>query len=150
MRFADLLAQENVDEHCELRSSKLGFMAYHGGQLEKVTDIVAHNAARSSGMSYYGVLQTDEDSVVHLPSATVSPDDSPQLAKFLGHVDTVITVHGYGRKRLWHSLLLGGRNRDLADHVNGWFDGVTIADLVKRGEEIGLPRAGAGQPMYFI
>ena len=27
------------------------------------------------------------------------------------------SVHGYGRKRRWHSLLLGGRNRDLADHV---------------------------------
>jgi Rrf2 family protein len=40
--------------------------------------------------------------------------------------------------------------RELADHVSGWFDNVTIADLVKRGEEIGLPRAGAGQPMYFI
>ena len=40
--------------------------------------------------------------------------------------------------------------RELADHVNSWFDGVTIADLVKRGEEVGLPRAGAGQPMYFI
>ncbi len=40
--------------------------------------------------------------------------------------------------------------KDLADYVNRWFDNVSIADLVKRGEEIGLPRAGAGQPMYFI
>lgn len=117
MRFADLLGQAHVDEHCELRSRTLGFMAYHGGQLEKVTDIVAHHAALSSGMSYYGVLQHDEDAVVHLPSKTVSPDDSPQLATFLDHVDSVITIHGYGRKRLWHSLLLGGRNRELADHV---------------------------------
>ena len=28
--------------------------------------------------------------------------------------------------------------------------GVTIADLVKRGNQIGVPRAGAGQPMYYI
>ncbi len=40
--------------------------------------------------------------------------------------------------------------RDLADHVSRWFDAVSIADLVKRGEEIGVPRHGAGQPMYFI
>jgi Rrf2 family transcriptional regulator, iron-sulfur cluster assembly transcription factor len=40
--------------------------------------------------------------------------------------------------------------RELAGHVTSWFDGVTIADLVKRGEELGIPRAGAGQPMYFI
>lgn len=40
--------------------------------------------------------------------------------------------------------------KDLADHVSSWFAGVTIADLVKRGEDLGLPRSGAGQPMYFI
>ena len=39
---------------------------------------------------------------------------------------------------------------DLAAHVNQWFTAVTIADLVKRGNELGVPRAGAGQPMYFI
>lgn len=40
--------------------------------------------------------------------------------------------------------------RELADHVSSWFDSVSISDLVKRGEQIGLPRVGAGQPMYFI
>lgn len=115
--FAQLLAQDNVTEICDLRSPVLGFMAYHGGQLEKVTDVVASTAAKASGCSYYGVLQTDEDAVVHLPSKTVAPADSPLLAEFLGHVDAVVTVHGYGRKRLWHSLLLGGQNRDLAGHV---------------------------------
>ena len=40
--------------------------------------------------------------------------------------------------------------RELADHVIAWFDGMTIQDLVKRAEDIGLPRVGAGQPMYFI
>lgn len=92
-------------------------MAYHGGQLEKVTDIVAGSAAEASGASYYGVLQTDKDRVVHLPSKTVDPADSPELTRFVDHVDAVITIHGYGRKRLWHSLLLGGRNRELATHV---------------------------------
>lgn len=106
-----------MSEHLELRSPRLGFMAYHGGQLEKVTDVIAAEAAEASGCSYYGVVQADEELVVHLPSKTVAPADSPQLAAFLDHVDAVVTVHGYGRKRLWHALLLGGRNRELATHV---------------------------------
>jgi Rrf2 family protein len=40
--------------------------------------------------------------------------------------------------------------RELAAHVSHWFDSVSISDLVKRGEELGLPRSGAGQPMYYI
>jgi Rrf2 family protein len=40
--------------------------------------------------------------------------------------------------------------KELAGHVGEWFAGVTIADLVKRGDELGIPRAGSGQPMYFI
>jgi Rrf2 family transcriptional regulator, iron-sulfur cluster assembly transcription factor len=40
--------------------------------------------------------------------------------------------------------------KELADHVTGWFDGVVIADLVRRGEALGLSRSGRGQPMYFI
>lgn len=115
--FGELLARPTVTEHLEIRSARLGFMAYHGGQLEKVTDVIAGEAARASGCSYYGVLQNDEDSVVHLPSKTVAPAESPRLAEFLGHVDAVVTVHGYGRKRLWHALLLGGQNRALAGHV---------------------------------
>ena len=115
--FGELLARSNVTEVCELRSPRLGFMAYHGGQLEKVTDVIASAAAEASGSSYYAVLQDDEDSVVHLPSKTVAPAESPMLAEFMGHVDAVVTVHGYGRKRLWHALLLGGRNRELAGHV---------------------------------
>lgn len=40
--------------------------------------------------------------------------------------------------------------QELADHVTTWFDGITIADLVKRGEALGLAQAGVDQPMYFI
>jgi Rrf2 family transcriptional regulator, iron-sulfur cluster assembly transcription factor len=40
--------------------------------------------------------------------------------------------------------------RELSTHVSHWFDSVSISDLVKRGEDLGLPRAGAGQPMYYI
>lgn len=40
--------------------------------------------------------------------------------------------------------------KDLADHVASWLAGVSIADLVQRGAELGVPRSGTGQPMYFI
>jgi len=70
--FGELLAKPNVREVSELRSPLLGFMAYHGGQLEKVTDVIASTAAEAAGCSYYGVLQSDEDNVVHLPSKTGS------------------------------------------------------------------------------
>ena len=40
--------------------------------------------------------------------------------------------------------------KELAEHVQAWFGQISIADLVKRGTELGVPRAPTGQPMYFI
>ena len=40
--------------------------------------------------------------------------------------------------------------KELADQVKTWLEAVSIADLVKRGVDLGVPRAGSGQPMYFI
>lgn len=117
MRFIDLLERQDVAEHCVIRSTRVGFMAYHGGELEKVTDVIAAAAAAQGGASYYGVTQADETDVVHVPSTSVDPAVSATLAGFVERVDAVITIHGFGRKRLWHSLLLGGRNRALAAHT---------------------------------
>jgi len=115
--FRDLLAAPGVREVCHLRG-RLGFMAYHGGALEAMTDVVAEQAAERSGASYYAVLQP-KGSQHHIPSHRVSPHESPRLHGFLRHVDTVITIHGYGRHGYWTNLLLGGQNRVLADHVAG-------------------------------
>ncbi len=113
--FAELLAHPGVREECELRS-RIGFMAFHGGSLEEMTDVIAAAAAERSGSSYYAVLQPD-DLQWHIPSHKVSPSDSPAMAAFIEHVDIVITVHGYGRRTMFTSLLLGGRNRALAAHL---------------------------------
>ena len=113
--FAELLAHDGVEEVCELRG-RFGFMAYHGGSLEVATDVIARRAAAESGASYYGVHQPT-DLQWHVPSTKVRPQESPALARFLEHVDVVITVHGYGRQNYFTSLLLGGRNRDLAEHL---------------------------------
>ena len=42
--FKALLDTTGVREVCELRS-RVGFMAYHGGNLEEMTDVIAHRAA---------------------------------------------------------------------------------------------------------
>ncbi len=112
MRFAQLLATPGVHEESVLRST-FGFMAFHGGNLERVTDDIARTAAERSGSSYYGVIQ-DYPLREHLPSIEVNPRSSPVLAAFVAHVDIVIAIHGYGRDGLWTSILLGGTNRELA------------------------------------
>ncbi len=113
--FAELLALDGVEERCELRG-RFGFMAYHGGALEVMTDVIAHEAAAASGASYYGVHQP-RGMRNHIASTKVRPADSDALADFVDHVDVVVTVHGFGRRGLFTSLLLGGANRELAEHV---------------------------------
>lgn len=115
--FADLLRQPGVQEVVELRST-FGFLAFHGGSLERVTDVVAGAAAERAGASLYAVVQPD-DLRWHVPSSEVRADASPALATFLSHVDVAVAVHGYGRPDRWRSLLVGGRNRALAAHVGG-------------------------------
>lgn len=113
--FKRLLAHPGVEEVCELRSS-FGFMAYHGGSLEEHTDVIARLAAEKSGASYYGVHQPP-DLKWHIDSHRINPSDSTLLASFIQHVNVVISVHGYGRKGMFTTLLLGGKNRELASHV---------------------------------
>jgi phage replication-related protein YjqB (UPF0714/DUF867 family) len=113
--FAELLATPGVEEVIELRS-RFGFLAFHGGSLERVTDVVARAAAERAGASCYAVLQPP-DLRWHLPSTRFTPAASPALARFVGHVEVAVALHGYGRAGRWTSLLLGGTNRALAAHV---------------------------------
>ena len=115
MNLRDLLDHPGVDEVLELRS-RFGFMAFHGGSLEERTDLVARLAAERCGGSYYGVHQP-AGLRQHVPSQRFTADQSPLLAEFIDHVDVVITVHGYGRRGLFTTMLLGGGNRRLAAHV---------------------------------
>ena len=115
MNLRDLLDHPGVEEVLEVRG-RFGFMAFHGGSLEERTDLVARTAAERSGASYYGVHQPT-GLRQHVPSHRFTGDQSQSLAKFLDHVDVVITVHGYCRRGLFTTMLLGGGNRDLAAHV---------------------------------
>jgi phage replication-related protein YjqB (UPF0714/DUF867 family) len=104
-----------VTEVLELRSS-IGFLAFHGGSLERQTDVIAIDAAERSGASVYAVVQPPEMRW-HIPSTSVTPEESESLRAFVDHVDVAIAIHGYGRDGLWTTLLLGGTNRPLAAHL---------------------------------
>jgi phage replication-related protein YjqB (UPF0714/DUF867 family) len=129
--LAALLATPGVEEVCRLHG-RFGFMALHGGNLERGTDLIARAAAERVGASVYAVLQPP-DLRWHVPSVAYDPERSPALAAFLAHVETVVTVHGYGREGLWATLLVGGRNRPLAARLGGALrtalgDGFTVLD----------------------
>jgi len=100
---------------CELRGS-FGLMAFHGGNLERTTDVIAAAVAERTDSSYYGVIQAAPFRQ-HIPSTRFDPDESDVLAGFIERVDTVIAVHGYGRDDRFWDILLGGRNRALAHHL---------------------------------
>ncbi len=117
--FAQILSAPGVRELCELRpgtAGRIGFMAYHGGNLELHTDVVAEAAAARSGASYYAVVQP-APMREHLSSIKVRPAESATLAGFIAHVEIVVTIHGFGRRGMFSSLLLGGSNREFAEHI---------------------------------
>ena len=113
--FRDLLDSPGVQEVCRL-DGRVGVMAYHGGSLEHLSDVIADEVAQRCGASFYAVLQPD-DLQWHIPSHHVSPQQSPVLREFVEHVDVVVTIHGYGRHDMWTTILLGGRHREFAEHV---------------------------------
>ncbi len=153
----ELLRHPGVQEVLELRS-RFGFMAYHGGSLEEMTDVIASHAAEAAGASYYGLLQP-ADLQWHVPSIRFDPVHSERLATFIDHVEVVITVHGYGRDGYWATLLLGGSNRPLAEHLGAWlrkslpaYDVVTVLQEIPpelRGlhprNPVNLPAGGGVQ-----
>lgn len=113
--FADLLAEPGVEEVVHLRS-RVGFLAFHGGSLERMTDVIAADAAERAGASVYAVVQPP-GLRWHIRSVDVTPDASPALQAFIEHVEVAIAIHGFGRDGMWTSMLLGGTNRTLAAHV---------------------------------
>jgi phage replication-related protein YjqB (UPF0714/DUF867 family) len=115
--LAELLAHDGVDERVTL-AGPIGFMALHGGSLERDTDRIATEAAARAGASSYAVCQPP-DLRWHVPSVRMDPADSPALTRFLAHVDVVVSVHGFGREGLFTTLLLGGGNRAAAGHLAG-------------------------------
>jgi phage replication-related protein YjqB (UPF0714/DUF867 family) len=134
-------------------------MAFHGGNLEPGTDAIAARAADRSGASLY-VVRQPADLYWHVPSLAFDPAASTALAAFVDHVDVAVAIHGYGRRDMWTTLLVGGRNRRLAGHLAGALrstlgDGFTAVDDLAaiprelRGmhsrNPVNLPRHGGAQ-----
>jgi phage replication-related protein YjqB (UPF0714/DUF867 family) len=111
----ELLACRGVEEDLALRS-RFGFMAFHGGSLERQTDGIAAAAAHKSGASFYAIRQPP-NLRWHIPSSLFRADESAKLQSFFDVVDIVVTVHGFRRKAFPRHVMLGGRNRRLASHL---------------------------------
>jgi phage replication-related protein YjqB (UPF0714/DUF867 family) len=113
--FARLQSHPGVTEVLELRST-FGFMAFHGGSLERETEVIAMAAASRAGASCYALVMPPEFRW-HIPSNRVDPAHSPALAAFIDHVEVAVAVHGYGRGGMFTTMLLGGQHRALAGHL---------------------------------
>jgi phage replication-related protein YjqB (UPF0714/DUF867 family)/gamma-glutamylcyclotransferase (GGCT)/AIG2-like uncharacterized protein YtfP len=113
--LSELLAEPGVVETSVLRS-RFGFLAIHGGGLERMTDVIAERAADAVGGSTYLIRHPDQYPH-HLPSARFLAEESARLAAFLDHVEVAVSLHGYGRMGRSTQLLAGGVNRELANHV---------------------------------
>jgi phage replication-related protein YjqB (UPF0714/DUF867 family) len=140
--LSELLAHDGVEETAELRST-VGFMALHGGSLERGTAEIAREAAERSGASYYGVIQP-ERLRWHVPSAAFDPAHSPTLAAFIDHVDVALAIHGYGRPDLFTTVLLGGHNRTLCDRIATTLT-TTLPDYTFEADLERVPRELRGQ-----
>ena len=119
--LTELLALGGVSEELEIRS-RVGVCALHGGGLERVTEVVAREVAARTGSSLYALVQSD-GSRRHLPSTRFTSGVSDRLDAFLDRVDTVMSIHGYGRHDDFWAVLVGGANRRLAHHVAGHLRG---------------------------
>lgn len=109
--LTDLLATPGVRE-IHVPGSTVGIMALHGG-LERGTWEIASHVAGAIGASLYAVVQP-EDMRWHVPSIRFDPAHSDALRRYLHSVDVVVSLHGFGRRGMQATALLGGRNRRLA------------------------------------
>jgi len=140
--LADLLALAGVVEEVELRSAT-GVCALHGGGLERATEVVAREVAARVGGSLYAVVQPD-GCRRHLPSTRFVAGISPNLDAFLERVDTVLSIHGYGRHDDFWAVLVGGADRASAHHVAGHLRGVLPEEYRVVDDVQAMPRSLRG------
>jgi|TARA_B100001105_G_scaffold39614_2_gene28544 phage replication-related protein YjqB (UPF0714/DUF867 family) len=140
--LAELLAVDGVTEELEIRST-VGVLAIHGGGLERATDVVAREVADRTGSSFYALVQPD-GSRRHLPSTRFIRGVSVRLDSFLEQVDTVMSIHGYGRHDDFWAILVGGANRPLAHHVAGHLRGTLPEEYRVVDDVDAMPRTLRG------
>ncbi len=143
--FDQLLAHPDVSEHVDLRSP-VGVMALHGG-IEKGTARIARSIAARTGASLYVVTQSDA-LAWHVPSIHYDPATSDRLARFIDHVDIAVSLHGFGRRHLERTVLVGGGSGGLAGEMADRLRHGTDLDVVT-GDDIpsGLRGAHPANPV---
>lgn len=140
--LSDLLALPGVVEELEVRST-VGVCALHGGGLERATEVVAREVADRTGASYYAVVQPD-GCRRHLPSTRFTAGTSDRLDSFLDRVDSVLSIHGYGRHDDFWAVLVGGADRAAAHHVAGHLRGVLPDEYRVVDDVEAMPRSLRG------
>jgi len=109
-------------------------MALRGG-IEEGTAELATRAADRAEASLYTVTVGD-GLWWHVPSTQFDPAASDRLAQFLDHVQVVFSLHGYGRKELGATVLLGGGHRSLAENLADQFRVHTELAVIANLDEI--------------
>jgi phage replication-related protein YjqB (UPF0714/DUF867 family) len=138
--LADLIATEGVVEEATLRG-RVGVMALHGG-LEAGTAPAARRCARLAGASLYAVEQP-AGFRWHVPSTRFDPAESAKLERFLDHVRVAISFHGFGRRGLEHTVLLGGTNIELRHRLAAAIERATPLRPIADPESIPAGLSGA-------
>jgi phage replication-related protein YjqB (UPF0714/DUF867 family) len=130
-------------------------MALHGG-IEKETAPIARSIAARTGASLYIVTQS-ERLRWHVPSIQYDPANSDRLARFLDHVAVAVSLHGFGRRHLERTVLVGGAAGGLTGEMakrlrRGTDLNVVTGDSIPSGlrgahpaNPVNLPRGGGVQ-----
>jgi phage replication-related protein YjqB (UPF0714/DUF867 family) len=137
--FSELLVTPGVTEHLVLRGS-VGVLALHGG-LEHRTAEMARAIGDAAPASEYAVVLPD-DLRWHVPSIRFDPRCSPRLSAFLERVRVVLSLHGFGRRDLPDTVLLGGSNRRLARRLAAAIEARTDLRVVTDPERFPAGLAG--------
>ncbi len=103
-------------------------MALHGG-LERRTGTIARRLAAQTGASLYVVSQ-NERLRWHVPSIHYDPAHSDRLAGFIEHVEVAVSLHGFGRRHLKRTVLVGGASDPLAEEMAAFVRASTALDVV--------------------
>lgn len=133
MKLAELITHTDVIEYTILQG-KVGVMAVHGGNIERGTEQIAHYTAKHSNSSLYVISPRTRkrDWKFHISSNKINPKESENLAHFLEHISTAISIHGHVIKK--NVICVGGLNASLRRRVVASLrESFDVVDAVEEG-----------------